>query len=166
MSIASRFMKATRWNNLNYSRGNTHEKKAVKPGSRLPESVNLRKLKKQASEFQSFMFAISNQTYGGGGELSGCLEWSSCYTRDETVPRLPSSRHTHLPVKQMYNHMPCLHAPLHGAVALTSGWLHTASWKWGLSWSAFDKSCLRCQCVSCVSLSAKAFHIDTPLQST
>lgn len=103
----------------------------------------------------------------GEEEDSACSEWSSCYTRGTAVLRIPSSRHTNIPEKQMYNHAPCLHAPpLHGAVALTSGWLHTASWKWGLSWSAFDKSCLRCQCVSCVSLSAKAFHVDTLLQGT
>lgn len=50
MSIASKFMKDARWNSLNYSHGSTHEKKAGQLGSKLPESVNLRKLKKQASE--------------------------------------------------------------------------------------------------------------------
>lgn len=39
---------------------------------------------------------------------SACSEWSSCYTRGAAVLRFPSPRHTNLPVKQMYSHMPCM----------------------------------------------------------
>lgn len=164
ISIASKSIKAARWSNLNYSHGNIHEKRAVQLGSKLPESMNLRKLKKQASERRSFMFAISNQTYGGGGGLC-LLRVKQLLHKRRSSAEIPKSK-AHKPSCEADVQPHALRALLHGAVALTSEWLHTASWKSGLSWSAFDESCLRGQHVSCVSPSAKTFHIDTPLQST
>lgn len=89
----------------------------------------------------SFMFAISSWTYGGAGGLAACLEWSICYTRDAAVPGSPGPRHTN-PAQRTHNRVSWLRAPsslLHRATALTSGWLHTASWKWGLSRLTFDE---------------------------
>lgn len=116
------------------------EKKTVYLGNKPLESKNLRKLKKQASKCQSFMFAISNWTYGGVGGLAACSEWSICCRRHAVVPSFPS--HTNLLVGQMHNRVFGLCAPsslLHGAMVLTSGWLHAASWKWDLLWLALNE---------------------------
>lgn len=154
MSIASKFMKVARWNSLNYSHGSTYEK-AVQLGSKLPESVNLRKLKKRASECQSFMFAISNQTWGRGKTL---LAWSEAAVTQEAQQCWESQvqgTQTSLWIRCTTMCPACV--PCCMELWLLQVSVAHSKLKWGLSWSAFDESCLRCQCISCVSLSAKAF---------
>lgn len=114
------------------------------------------------------MFAISSQTYGGVGGPAACSEWNICYRRDAAVPSFPIPRHTSLLAQQVLNCVSCLYPP--SSFPQNRGtykWLITHCWlEVGLVMiSIWQKSCLGCQHISCLSLSAEVFDIHIQQQS-
>lgn len=98
MSIASKFIKAAKRNSLNYSHGNTREKKAVQLGSKRKVWTWGSWTSRHQDASPSCLQLATKQT-GEGRTLPA--RRGAAVTRGAAEPRFPSPRHTKLPVEQM-----------------------------------------------------------------